>query len=76
MFSIDYPHLFSTEPIYGIFEINLQYTFARYKKYSSELDISRSLIRIFAVDNNKTLYQLKNECSRTLSPVCKIRHTK
>ena len=31
-----------------IFEINLQDTFARYEKYSSKLDISRSLIRIFA----------------------------
>ena len=29
------------------FELKPQYTFARCEKYSSELDISRSLIRIF-----------------------------
>ena len=33
-----------------IVEINLQYTFARCKKYSSKLDISCSLIRIFALN--------------------------
>ena len=46
-----------------IFEVNLEDTFARCEKYSSKLDISRSLIRIFAfitkdigkimTDNNK-----------------------
>ena len=29
------------------FEVNLEYTFARLKKYSSKLDISCSLIRTF-----------------------------
>ena len=31
-----------------IFEVFLEYTFARSEKYSSKLDISRSLICIFA----------------------------
>ena len=30
-----------------IFEINLENTFVRFEKYSSKLDISRSLIHIF-----------------------------
>ncbi len=32
-----------------IFEINFEYTFIRFEKYSSKLDISRSFIRIFVM---------------------------
>ena len=32
--------------LFFTFETKLEYTFARSKKYSSKLDISRSLIRI------------------------------
>ena len=36
-----------------IFEVKLEDTFVRRKKYSSKLDISRSLIRIFAENHEK-----------------------
>ena len=39
---------------------NLEYTFARCEKYSSKLDISRSLIRIFEVNSNILLLAMKN----------------
>ena len=39
------------------FEIDLEYTFACFEKYSSKLDISRSLIRIFVLDmKNRTFF--------------------
>lgn len=40
------------------FEVNLEYTFARSNKYSSELDISHSLIRIFEVNLEYILHSL------------------
>ena len=43
--------------IFTIFEGKLEYTFARCEKYSSKLDISRSLIRIFAANYQKQTQQ-------------------
>ena len=42
-----HPHPAIFTQVLAIFEINLQDTCARCEKYSSKLDISRSLIRIF-----------------------------
>ena len=36
-----------------IFEVNLLDTFTRCEKYPSKLDISRSFIRIFAINENE-----------------------
>ena len=44
------------------FEIDLEYTFACFEKYSSKLDISRSLIRIFAF-TYRLLYLAKSYVS-------------
>ena len=43
------PHPAIFTQVLRIFEINREDTCARIEKYSSKLDISRSLIRIFAV---------------------------
>ena len=45
-----------------IFEVNLEDTFACFEKYSSKLDISRSLIRIFAF-TYRLLYLAKSYVS-------------
>ena len=54
-----------------IFDVNLEYTSARGDKYSSKLDISRSLIRIFDVNLEYTSaccdkYSSKLDISRSL----------
>ena len=43
-----HPHPAIITQVLCIFELKLEYTFVRCEKYSSKLDISRSLIRIFA----------------------------
>ena len=45
-----------------IFEVNLLDTFTRCEKYPSKIDISRSFIRIFAINENEEygLYYIAN----------------
>ena len=47
-----------------IFEINLQYTLAHCKKYSSKLDISCSLYMIFEINLQYTLARGKKYSSK------------
>ena len=46
-----------------IFEVKLEDTFVRRKKYSSKLDISSSLIRIFAKNHEEYEEQSYPACS-------------
>ena len=46
-----------------IFEVKLEDTFVRRKKYSSKLDISSSLIRIFAKNHEEYEEQSHPACS-------------
>ena len=54
-----------------IFDLKIEDTFARFEKYSSKLDISRSLIRIIAINCENTFarfekYSSKLDISRSL----------
>ena len=50
IFSHSRNNVFTAKGVYLNF--GLEYTFARWKKYSSKLDISRSLVRIFETNSN------------------------
>ena len=65
---MDIKYVFTEHPIkknISIFEINLEDTFARREKYSSKLDISRSLMRIFETNLEDTFARREKYSSKT-----------